>query len=1042
MKIAHVSDIHIRNFKYRQEYRAAFNELYERLDELKPDLIINTGDTVHSKLAVSPELFDDVANHFLNATDIAPYWVILGNHDLNLKNSGRMDAISPIVRALQGRTAHELRIPEPYQPEQMLKGQFPEFVFWSYDIRSPIKNVVTDVSSINVGLYHGSISGCITDQGFVMDDGEAEVEQFKSMDFVLLGDIHKRQSFRDQRMQYPGSLIQQNYGEELVKGFLLWDIKSRDDFSVDFYRIKDVPGRFYTVQVPANLDLTDVKIPSGSRVKAVVEGELTPSKRLELEKALITKFSPVEVITPDSSGERVSQETAKIDDLVGSREQMMRDHLREKGLDDNSIEAVVKLFDQFEKDLELDDSARGTTWKLKKVTWDNMMNYGEGNAIDLEKLQGLVGVFAPNASGKSSIFDIVLQAVFDKVSKDVPRNIDLVNDNKDSGKMTVEFEAGTTPFTIERTIERIQYGQRKFTETKQWGKTSLDFSSVDDSLNGTTRPETERAIRNIVGTFEDFVLTTMVSQNPIFGLPGGGDIINCRETDRRKILFRFLDLDVFEKINQACKEELKGMLGSMKGQDRDAVEVALKEKDSKIVAQQAEIESARDEIASDEAILISMRADLERLEDDDRTQAALDLIKLDDAVAIALKKRRLAENAFKKAEEDHLKQADLLKKLSETRPERPKIDLDELAKRMEAVRKEREAAKLHLSRHKDDLARGKRALKTLDDVPCEGKFPTCKFISEASDFLTQKEIVEAAVSFYETALEASNSEFSTLSEYDVQHSDVTRWERELAMAKAAEGQSANAYLRAQRELAEANEALQHAERKLLEAKSLVDSSITDKIDDLKKRIDERSSQLAADKRSLEARLMLLGAEKSKRDSLASELANLDEMKKKVLAYEHLADATGKNGLPYKILTLVLPIINDEISKILSGVVKFNVFFEDDPDEQTVSLFIRYGDYKSRPLSLGSGAEKFIASLAIRVALLSVSSLPKTDILIIDEGFGKLDPEHLESLQRMFEYLKGAFGTVFIISHVDSMRDIVDHSLEILSQDGYAHLEAT
>jgi DNA repair exonuclease SbcCD ATPase subunit len=71
----------------------------------------------------------------------------------------------------------------------------------------------------------------------------------------------------------------------------------------------------------------------------------------------------------------------------------------------------------------------------------------------------------------------------------------------------------------------------------------------------------------------------------------------------------------------------------------------------------------------------------------------------------------------------------------------------------------------------------------------------------------------------------------------------------------------------------------------------------------------------------------------------------------------------------------------------------------------------------------------------------VSSLPKTDMLIIDEGFGKLDPEHLEALQRMFEYLKEAFGTVFIVSHVDSMRDIVDHSLEITSLDGYAHVEA-
>lgn len=1038
MKIAHVSDLHIRNFKYRSEYSAAFDILYGKLNGLKPDLIINTGDTVHSKLAVSPELFDDVAWHFLRMSEIAPHWIVLGNHDLNLKNKGRMDAISPIVRALQGRTENTLHLLEDGPHSGW--GNWHNFKFWNHDIRGH-GEFDPHEDDVNIGLYHGSISGCVTDQGFVMEDGEADVGKFDRMDFVMLGDIHKRQSFRDGRMQYPGSLIQQNYGEELVKGFLMWDIRGKDDFSVDFHEVDGVPGRFFTIQVPASLDLSSVSIPVGSRVRTMVQGELTPSKRLELEQAIVEKFKPIEVITPDSSGEKTSLEAPDIDDLVGSREQLMRDHLKERGVDDDDIDDVVKLFAEYEKGLELDESSRGTTWQLKKISWDNMMNYGEGNAIDLSKLKGLVGTFAPNAAGKSSIFDILLQALFDKVAKDVPRNIDLVNDNKDSGKMTVEFESGGNPFSIERTVERIHYGQRKLTETKQWGKTTLEFSSVDDSLNGTSRPETEKAIRAIIGSFEDFTLTTMVSQNPIFGLPGGGDIINCRETDRRKILFRFLDLDVYEKVNQECKDELKTILGGIKGQERDAVATKIEDLQVELLAKHAQLTEFRIEQQLHEDELDQKRQDLTKLEADDRAQGARDLIKLEDVATIAAKKYRKASETHDSSESALRIAEERYQALIGNKPTLPAMDLDELTKRMVAVRAEREAARVNLSRHSDTLARGKKALVTLDGVPCEGKFPTCKFIKEASEFLTQKDIVEAALGLYETSVEVSNREISSLEKYEVMHVDMVKWERAVHDSKA-DVERRHVEMKAAWEAKSAALSVSlEAERRLREARETYDPTIGSQIEGLKLAIEKAQSILVDDKRQTEVVLRTIGALDSKKSGLEVELVKLDEMKQRVAIYERLAELTGKNGLPYRILTLVLPVINDEISKILTGVVKFNVFFEDDPEEQTVSLFIRYGDYKRRPLSLGSGAEKFIASLAIRVALLSVSSLPKTDMLIIDEGFGKLDPEHLEALQRMFEYLKEAFGTVFIVSHVDSMRDIVDHSLEITSLDGYAHVEA-
>lgn len=1036
MKIAHISDLHIRNFKYRSEYNAAFNDLYAQLRELKPDIIINTGDTVHSKLAVSPELFDDVAQHMLQTSEIAPYWLILGNHDLNLKNVARTDAISPVVRAIKGRTRHEVELLGP--GVHIPPFQHTRFRFYNYDIRGH-EDFVPSVAHINVGLYHGSISGCTTDIGFTMEEGEAEVSKFAKMHYVLLGDIHKRQSFRDGRIWYPGSLIQQNYGEELEKGFLLWDIFDDDNAVVDFHPVR-THGRFFTVQVGTDLAVDLAGIPKGSRIRAVVAGELTPSKRIELERSLRESLEPAEVITPDSSGERLQMEVPDIDELIGSRDKVMLDHLKERGVTDEMAEAVVKLFHEYEAAIDTDGGGRGTTWILKRIAWDNMMNYGEGNVIDMTKLSGLVGVFAPNASGKSSIFDIFLEALFDKISKDVPRNIDLINDNKDNGTMAVEFEAAGTPFSIERSIERISYGQRKLAEVKQWGKTSLDFSSVDESLNGTSRPETERTIRQIIGSFEDFTLTSMVTQNPIFGLPGGGDLLNCRETDRRKILFRFLDLDAFERISNDAKEDHKALMGTLKGQDH----AELTEQLEGLLRQKGILEAG---LAMSQLKLNSDELKLDELTQ--RLAAYNDVVNLEVAATSLAKTIERQKTAVESQTWNRDQLGLVVSRLRnelvthrEKQPAVPSISLDRLVETISTIRTKREDVLVNISRSKMRNDQGIKSLSTLEGVPCEGKFPSCRFISEASRFLQERDTIAAAIEQLTAEAADASAELVRYEDMHLVHKQASDWERRATALELEISQKANVLQGNTTDLDRGLAKLAEYELELNEVQRKLAASVGNDAHLLREEQRVVAVNLKAGRNRRDNDLKQVGAIDARIEQTRAGIKALDGLKERLQIHEHLLEMCGKNGLPYRILALVLPVINAEISKILSGIVKFSVFFEDDPEEQTVSLFIRYGDYKSRPLSLGSGAEKFIASLAIRVALLSVSSLPKTDILIIDEGFGKLDPEHLEALQRMFEYLKGAFGTVFVVSHVDFMRDIVDHSIEITSQDGYAHVEVT
>jgi len=76
----------------------------------------------------------------------------------------------------------------------------------------------------------------------------------------------------------------------------------------------------------------------------------------------------------------------------------------------------------------------------------------------------------------------------------------------------------------------------------------------------------------------------------------------------------------------------------------------------------------------------------------------------------------------------------------------------------------------------------------------------------------------------------------------------------------------------------------------------------------------------------------------------------------------------------------------------------------------------------------------MASLAIRVALINVSSLTKTNMIIIDEGFGALDDTNIEACSRLLESLKKWFRNIIVISHVDAIKDSVDNSLEIIKYE--------
>ena len=164
MKIAHIADTHIKNLKYHEDYRACFEQMYEILREQQPHYIIHCGDIAHTKTQISPEFVEMASDFFTNLSKIATTFVILGNHDGNLKNSSRQDAITPIIQALD---SPYIRLLKNSGETHLAYGDIVVNVLSVFDRDNWVQP--TDPDKINIALYHGAISNCQTDAGWTME---------------------------------------------------------------------------------------------------------------------------------------------------------------------------------------------------------------------------------------------------------------------------------------------------------------------------------------------------------------------------------------------------------------------------------------------------------------------------------------------------------------------------------------------------------------------------------------------------------------------------------------------------------------------------------------------------------------------------------------------------------------------------------------------------------------------------------------------------------------------------------------------------------
>jgi DNA repair exonuclease SbcCD nuclease subunit len=231
-RLVHFSDLHVRLFKDHDLYRGILESALKEWKTLKPDRIVFTGDLVHSKNQMTPELIEFVAWILTECANITKTIVIIGNHDFLESNNSRLDAITPIVDSLKNNNIVYLKN----------RGVYPdENINWCvYSLMDHnIPPEITKSESTNIGLFHGPVQGLTTDVGYKFEDG-FDVSKFKGCDLVLCGDIHKRQVFDipgGKKAYMVGSTIQQNFGEKLTKhGYGVYDVEN------DQYDFVDLPN--------------------------------------------------------------------------------------------------------------------------------------------------------------------------------------------------------------------------------------------------------------------------------------------------------------------------------------------------------------------------------------------------------------------------------------------------------------------------------------------------------------------------------------------------------------------------------------------------------------------------------------------------------------------------------------------------------------------------------------------------------------------------------------------------------------------------------
>jgi DNA repair exonuclease SbcCD ATPase subunit len=380
----------------------------------------------------------------------------------------------------------------------------------------------------------------------------------------MLGDIHKHQYLdKRRRVAYSSSLIQQNHGEDIEDhGYILWDIENGKS---EFKRVYNEYG-YITIKIEDNkiVRLPEV-LPTEVRLK-IKYMNTTKSECNELleeySKGKVVTYISIEYVEEFASIDRNRVDIEKRENNVNKLEYQNNLIIeiceKELGLDKRMIKSVIELNMKFNKEIDTVDQDKGLQWTPLNLKFSNMFAYGEGNEIEFSKLRGIIGIIGPNHYGKSSILDIILFVLYDRCSRSTIRK-DIMNTDKRSFYCELTILVNKTEYKIvrqaktnQKNIKSLRVDVDLYEKKCKCDEKKCDEKKCNEFIckTGKDRNETNKLIYELVGTYNDFIMTYISLQKVI-------NFTDLNQPDRVNYLIKLSGMDIFDKLHTAGKDEYK-----------------------------------------------------------------------------------------------------------------------------------------------------------------------------------------------------------------------------------------------------------------------------------------------------------------------------------------------------------------------------------------------------------------------------------------------------------------------------------------------------
>jgi DNA repair exonuclease SbcCD ATPase subunit len=527
---------------------------------------------------------------------------------------------------------------------------------------------------------------------------------------------------------------------------------------------------------------------------------------------------------------------------------------------------------------------------------------------------------------------------------------------------------------------------------------------------------------------------------------GSLQFISEGSTKRKEILAKFLDLEIFDKKYKLAKEDATDLRGALRRTEDINYDDEIYETEKQLMFSENEIKEQNHFCEQLNKDLNNLRAEKNDLKTKISSIPAdvIDINKISNERILQERNVLTCNNSITSCQVILDDNEQLLRKIAKFEES---FDINTLQNKKEEIDKKL----LTITNLLTELENTEKIKKInekkvslLDEVPCGEQFKSCKFIKDAHN---SKNTLVDLMGQVKTIQEQKQNEEKLLKQTDEEkiNNHLKKYKRLMEKKSAADrlvmktalekGKWENNATTAQNEVTRLLnlEDNYNQNRDIIENKGSFILELSKVTEALSKK--EKEKQKCQDK--------LLDFYKQ-HGSLEQKIKHLEEKKSGLInlqeefsAYDLFMRCMHPNGIAYDIIKRQLPIINEEVAKILANVVEFEAFFE--TDDKHLRIFIKHPKHEPRPIEMGSGAEKTLVAMAIRLALLTVSSLPKSDVFILDEPGTALDVENMDGFISILELIKTYFKTVFLISHLDGLKDCVDQQIVIDKKDGFAHI---